>query len=395
MGKREQLSIQDQRLGVRGWHTIPRLAQGPQPAHPPPALLFAAVSHPTPIRAEDIARFDAVIDARSPAEFAEDHIPGAINCPVLDDAERASVGTLYVQQGAFEARRVGGAMVAAHLAEHLRGAFADQPATWRPLVYCWRGGMRSGAMVQWMRLVGWKAEQLAGGYKAFRHHVIEQIGAMVPRMRILAIVGATGSAKTRILHALASRGAQVLDLEGLARHKGSLLGGLPGVAQPSQKHFETQIWSALHAMDLSRPICVEGESARIGRLSVPPLLVRQLRAAPCIEIDAPPGERLAYLLRDYAYLGDEPETLIERLALLTEMHGRETVQRWQAWARAHELAPLFDELMRQHYDPHYERSQARHFTQWPTRERITAADLSEGGIATLAETIAGLPESCL
>lgn len=351
------------------------------------------MSHPTPIRAEDIARFDAIIDARSPAEFAEDHIPGAVNCPVLDDAERAAVGTLYVQQGAFEARRVGGAMVAAHLAGHLRGAFAEQPATWRPLVYCWRGGMRSGAMVQWMRLVGWKAEQLAGGYKAFRHHVIEQIGVLVPRMRIHAIVGATGSAKTRILHALAGQGAQVLDLEGMARHKGSLLGGLPGVAQPSQKHFETRIWSALHAMDLSRPVYVEGESARIGRLSVPPLLVRQLRGAHCIEIDAPPEERLSYLLRDYAYLGDDPELLAERLALLTEMHGRETVQRWQAWARARELAPLFGELMRQHYDPHYERSQARNFGQWPARARITAPDLGDAGIATLAATIHGLPES--
>jgi len=246
------------------------------------------VPHPTPIRPEDIPRFDAVIDARSPAEFAEDHIPGAINCPVLDDAERAAVGTLYVQQGAFEARRVGGAMVAAHLAGHLRGAFAEQPAAWRPLVYCWRGGMRSGAMVQWMRLVGWKAEQLAGGYKAFRRHVMDGIASLLPRMHLRAIVGATGSAKTRILHALAAQGAQVLDLEGLARHKGSLLGNLPGVEQPSQKHFETQIWSALQGMDVARPIYVEGESARIGRLSVPPLLVQQLRAAPCLEIDATP-----------------------------------------------------------------------------------------------------------
>ncbi|MBS0607928.1 MAG: tRNA 2-selenouridine(34) synthase MnmH, partial [Proteobacteria bacterium] len=102
------------------------------------------MSHHRPIRPADRHTFDALIDARSPAEFAEDHIPGAINCPVLDDAERAIVGTIYVQQGAFEARRVGGAMVAANLARHLREQFADQPQGWRPLVYCWRGGMRSG-----------------------------------------------------------------------------------------------------------------------------------------------------------------------------------------------------------------------------------------------------------
>lgn len=344
--------------------------------------------HPAPIRPEDIARFDAVIDARSPAEFAEDHIPGAVNCPVLDDAERAEVGTLYVQQGAFEARRVGGAMVAARLAQHLRGAFADKPAAWRPLVYCWRGGMRSGSMVQWMRLVGWKSEQLAGGYKAFRRHVIDSLNALIPQMQIRAVVGATGSAKTRILHALAAQGAQVLDLEGMARHKGSLLGNLPGVEQPSQKHFETQIWSALHGMNLAQPVYVEGESARIGRLSVPPLLVQQLRNAPCLEIDAVPEERLRYLLRDYAYLGDEPQALAERLAVLTEMHGRETLQRWQAWARSHTLPPLFDELMRLHYDPHYGRSQARNFTHWEERTRIPAPDLSDAGIAAIVSAIA-------
>jgi len=341
------------------------------------------------IRPADIAQFDTLIDARSPAEFAEDHIPGAINCPVLDDAERAIVGTLHAQQGAFEARRVGGAMVAARLAEHLRTRFADQPPGWRPLVYCWRGGMRSGAMVQWLRLVGWKAEQLAGGYKAFRRHVIEQLEVLVPRMRIRAIVGATGSAKTRILHALAAQGAQVLDLEGLAQHKGSLLGSLPGVEQPSQKYFETQIWRALTAMDLTQTIYVEGESARIGRLSVPPLLVQQLRNAPCFEIDAAPEERHAYLLRDYAYLGDDPALLCERLGLLVEMHGHEVITRWQGWARGGQLAPLFDELMRLHYDPHYGRSQARNFRHWDGRTQMPAPDLSDAGIAALAGRILG------
>ncbi len=340
-----------------------------------------------PIRPADIAQFDTLIDARSPAEFAEDHLPGAINCPVLDDAERAIVGTLHAQQGAFEARRVGGAMVAAHLAEHLRGAFAERPPGWRPLVYCWRGGMRSGAMVQWLRLVGWKAEQLTGGYKAFRRHVIEQLDALVPRLQIRAIVGATGSAKTRILHALAAQGAQVLDLEGLACHKGSLLGNLPGVAQPTQKHFETQLWSALTAMDLSSTVYVEGESARIGRLSLPPLLVQQLRSAPCTEIIASPEERHGYLLRDYAYLGDDPALLCERLGLLVEMHGHEVIARWQAWAREGQLAPLFDELMRLHYDPHYGRSQARNFRQWDRRTQVPAPHLSEAGIAALASQI--------
>lgn len=348
------------------------------------------MSHHRPIRPADRHAFDALIDARSPAEFAEDHLPGAINCPALDDEERAIVGTLYVQQGAFEARRVGGAFVAANLARHLREQFADKPQGWRPLVYCWRGGMRSGSMVQWLRLVGWDAQQLAGGYKAFRRHVIEQIAALVPRLELRVLVGATGSAKTRVLQTLASQGAQVLDLEHCARHKGSLLGALPGVAQPSQKNFETQIASALEGMDLARPVYVEGESARIGRLSLPVPLVQRLRAAPCIEIAATAEERLAYLLRDYAYLGDDPQALAQRLGALVELHGRETVQRWQAWARAGALGPLFEELMRLHYDPHYGRSQARNFEHWDARQCVSAPDLSADGIVRLAEAVLAL-----
>ena len=348
------------------------------------------MSRHQPTRPADRHAFDAIIDARSPAEYAEDHIPGAINCPVLGDEERAIVGTLYVQQGAFEARRVGGAFVAANLARHLREQFADQPQHWRPLVYCWRGGMRSGSMVQWLRLVGWDAQQLAGGYKAFRRHVMAQIEALVPQVDLRVLVGATGSAKTRVLQQLAEQGAQMLDLEHCARHKGSLLGALPGVPQPSQKHFETQIATALEGFDLARPVYVEGESARIGRLTVPVPLVERLRAAPCIEIEAPPPERLAYLLRDYAYLGDDPEALAQRLAALTELHGKETVQRWQAWARARDLAPLFGELMERHYDPHYGRSQARNFDQWATRQRVAAPSLSPDGIARVARAVLDL-----
>ncbi|MGD9774693.1 tRNA 2-selenouridine(34) synthase MnmH [Diaphorobacter sp.] len=348
------------------------------------------MSHHRPIRPEDRHQFDAIIDARSPAEFAEDHIPGAINCPVLGDEERAIVGTIYVQQSAFEARRVGGAMVAANLARHLREQFADKPQGWRPLVYCWRGGMRSGSMVQWLRLVGWDAQQLAGGYKAFRRHVMTTTESLVPQLQLRVLLGATGSAKTRVLQQLATLGAQVLDLEHCARHKGSLLGALPGVPQPSQKNFETQIATALEAMDLSRPIYVEGESARIGRLTVPVPLVQRLRDGACIEIEATPEERLSYLLRDYAYLGDDPDALAQRLGALAELHGRQTVQRWQAWALAGELPALFAELMHLHYDPHYGRSQARNFARWETRQRVNAQDLSPNGIVSVARAVLAL-----
>ncbi|MGJ7483966.1 tRNA 2-selenouridine(34) synthase MnmH [Variovorax sp. LT2P21] len=344
-----------------------------------------------PTRVTDRHDFDTIIDARSPAEFALDHIPGAVNCPVLDDEERRIVGTLYKQTGAFEARRVGGAMVAANLARHLREQWADKPADWRPMVYCWRGGLRSGSMVNWMRLVGWDARQLASGYKAFRHHVLEIIETVVPRLQLKVICGATGSAKTRVLEALAARGEQVLDLEHCASHKGSLLGGLPGVAQPSQKRFETLIATVLENLDLSRPLYIEGESARIGRIALPVPLVTRMRAAHCIEVEATPEARLAFLLRDYAYLADDRHALAETLGRLKEMQGKETVQRWQAWAEAGDLPPLFAELMALHYDPHYERSQARHFAAWPERDRVAAQDLTAEGIDAVAEAIRGLP----
>ncbi|VCU70553.1 tRNA 2-selenouridine synthase [Pigmentiphaga humi] len=343
-----------------------------------------------PVRPADRHAFDTIIDARSPSEFALDHIPGAINCPVLDDEERRIVGTLYNQTGAFEARRVGGAMVAANLARHLHERFADQPANWKPLVYCWRGGLRSGSMVTWMRLVGWDAQQLAGGYKAFRHHVVDLIDTLAPRLDLRVLCGATGSAKTRILHALAERGAQVLDLECHACHKGSLLGALPGVEQPGQKRFETLVGQVLESVDPSRPLYVEGESARIGRLSLPLPLVARMRAAPCIEIQAPAAARLDFLLRDYAYLGDDREALADKLDYLKAQQGGETVQRWQAWARAGNLPPLFTELMAQHYDAHYERSQARHFSAWPQRTAVAAAELTPAGIAAAAQAVLAL-----
>ena len=340
-----------------------------------------------PTRVADMHRFDTVIDARSPSEFALDHIPGAINCPVLDDEERRIVGTIYKQTGAFEARRVGGAMVAANLARHLRERFAEQPANWRPLVYCWRGGLRSGSMVTWLRLVGWDAQQLAGGYKSFRHHVLAQIEATVPKLQLRVICGATGSAKTRVLQSLAERGEQVLDLEHCASHKGSLLGALPGVPQPSQKQFETRIATCFDALDLSRTLYVEGESARIGRLSVPIPLVAHMRAAACIEIQADAATRLDYLLRDYAYLGDDRAALATQLDRLKEMQGKAVVQRWQEWALQGDLPPLFAELMALHYDPHYERSQARHFEKWPLRQQVGAADLTDQGIEAVADAI--------
>ena len=338
----------------------------------------------------DWRRFDAVIDARSPAEFALDHIPGAINCPALDDDERRIVGTLYKQCGAFEARRVGGAMVAANLARHLREQWASHGPQWKPLVYCWRGGLRSGSTVQWMRLVGWDAHQLAGGYKRWRQHVIECIARVAPQLHLHVVCGATGSAKTRLLHVLAAQGAQVLDLEALAAHKGSLLGAWPGRAQPSQKAFETQLAITLESLNLHRPVFVEAESRKIGRIALPTAFVERLRDSPCTEIAASFHARQQFLLRDYAYLGEDGEALARQLAPLLELHGRAVIDRWQAWAREGALAALFAELTKIHYDPAYARSQSRNFSQWPSRRIVAVESLGEADLPAIATQISAL-----
>lgn len=340
-----------------------------------------------PTTVDDIPRFTTIIDARSPSEFALDHIPGSVNCPVLDDEERRIVGTTYKQQGAFEARRIGGAMVAANLARHLRERFAEMPRQWTPLVYCWRGGLRSSSMVTWLRLVGWDAQQLAGGYKSWRRHVIEALERLSPQLPLVVLAGPTGSAKTRVLHALREHGEQVLDLEACAVHKGSVLGALPGQPQPSQRGFETELVRQIQGLDLQRPIYVEAESRKIGKISLPTELLVRLRGSPCIEIAATQEARLDFLLRDYAYLGDDGEALATQLGLLKDLHSRETIARWQGWARSGELSRLYAELMAQHYDLHYARSQPAHLFNFPLAVKLPCSDLSDAGIDALAERV--------
>jgi tRNA 2-selenouridine synthase len=191
------------------------------------------------------AQFDLVVDVRTPGEFALDHVPGAVNLPVLSDAERAEVGTVYVQESRFKARRIGAAYLARNVARHLETALVDRPGSFRPLLYCWRGGMRSNAMAQILAQVGWRTAVLAGGYRTYRREVTARLYDASPTFLAVVLDGPTGAGKTAILHRLAARGVQVLDLEALAEHRGSLLGALPGRAQPSQKLFESRVLAAL------------------------------------------------------------------------------------------------------------------------------------------------------
>ncbi len=328
--------------------------------------------------------YDALLDVRSPSEFAEDHMPGAINVPVLDDAERARVGTLYVQTSPFEAKKVGAALIAHNVAAHLEQLFLDQPKTWRPLIYCWRGGQRSGAMAHIFAQIGWQVGQLQGGYKAYRAHVREQLRVLPEKFDYRVLCGATGSGKSRLLQALAGQGAQVLDLEDLANHRGSLLGELPDLPQPSQKMFETRLWDALCRLDPQHPVFVEAESRRIGVLSLPDNLLDSMRQSPCVVLDADAEARADLLLEDYRHFLMAPESLFARLDQLLPLLGRQTLDHWRDLAQAGQWRELVIELLEKHYDPAYRKSTRSNFARYDQALVLPLARLDAASLAAAA-----------
>jgi tRNA 2-selenouridine synthase len=333
--------------------------------------------------------FDDIIDVRAPAEFAEDHLPGAISLPVLDDEERARVGTIYKQVSPFTARKLGAALVARNAALHLETALADRPGGWRPLVYCWRGGQRSGSFATILGQIGWRVETLAGGYQSWRRLVVKAVYDTPVVPPVVVLDGNTGSAKTEVLNLLPGFGVQVIDLEGLARHRGSLFGATG--PQPSQRAFEGALAMALAALDPAQPVVVEAESSKVGECRVPPELWKAMVAAPRVAIAAPRAARAAYLTRAYADLTADAGRLAATVDFLRPMHPRELIDDWQALAGAGDFAALADSLMERHYDPRYDKHRARMESPMAevTAGRLDAADLA-GLAAEIAQVVRGL-----
>jgi len=348
------------------------------------------MAEPTPLtltRISDLTElgFDSVIDVRSPAEYAEDHLPGAISLPVLDDAERAIVGTIYKQESPFRARKVGAAMVAANAARHLAGVLADKPGSWKPLVYCWRGGQRSGSFASILAQVGWRVSVVSGGWQSWRRMVTGALYDLPVASKVIVLDGNTGSAKTALLHRLAVRGVQVIDLEGLARHRGSLFGAMPG-GQPNQKGFETALALAFSRLDPARAVVVEAESSKVGEARVPPQLWKAMLNAPRIAVVAGVEARAAYTVGAYDDLVSDGTRLAGVIARLHPTHGAERVAEWQAMATRGSFADLAADLMRSHYDPRYDKHRAR--MSAPVAEFATDR-LGEQDLEGLADRIAG------
>ena len=337
--------------------------------------------------------FGDVIDVRSPAEFAEDHVPGAISLPVLDNEERARVGTIYVQESRFLARRIGAALVARNIARHLETALADRPGGWAPLVYCWRGGQRSNAMATVLEQVGWRVSLLDGGYKTYRRRVNAALYEAEPDFRVVLLDGGTGTAKTEILGRLQARGVQTLDLEDLAAHRGSLLGARRDRPQPAQKGFESALLARLDRLDRARPVVVEAESSKVGEINLPPVLWRAMQAAPRIEIAAPVAARARYLTTAYADIIADPAALEDILARLPVHLGKDRREGWRELARAGAFTDLAASLVERHYDPAYERS--RRGETRPAVDHIALGDLEptalDAAAGRIAERLATLP----
>jgi tRNA 2-selenouridine synthase len=342
------------------------------------------------IDAQDVlSGFDTIIDVRSESEFAEDHVPGAISCPVLNDHERAEVGTLYKQQSPFDAKKIGAALVAANISRHLQAHFLDKPRGWRPLVYCWRGGERSGAMAHILSRVGWQVGRVLGGYKAYRRTVVTELGILPAHFDWRVICGMTGTGKSRLLRALQEQGAQVIDLEELAAHRGSVLGNLPDQPQPSQKMFESRLWAQLKALSPERPVFVESESRKIGALRVPESLISAMWASRCVVIEAPVSVRVALLKDEYAHFLADTATLNAQLDCLRPLHGNAVIDRWQALARSGGWDELTEDLLVRHYDPAYTRAIVAHYPRLPQAPRLTLPDHGDTAMQALARAVAG------
>ena len=336
---------------------------------------------------DKLGGFSDIIDARSEGEYAEDHLPGALNWPSLHDDERQIVGTQFKQLSQFEAKKLGAALVAKNIAEHIQRGVLDKPREWQPLLYCWRGGKRSGALALVLDQIGFRVTLVDGGYKAFRAALIRDLPQLAARHRYRVVCGPTGSGKTRLLQALAVLGAQVLDLEALACHRSSVLGLIPGVPQPSQKAFDSRVWAALRGFDAVRPVFIESESKKVGNVAVPEGLIAAMRASPCLNLELSEDERVALLLEEYDFFVRDIAFFCDRLAALTEARGKAVVADWQARARSGDVASVVRELLLRHYDPVYLQSMRRNFTQYASARGLAPRDRSVPAMTELAQSL--------
>tara|TARA_B100001057_G_scaffold49342_2_gene43986 strand:- start:122 stop:1186 length:1065 start_codon:yes stop_codon:yes gene_type:complete len=336
----------------------------------------------------DIREFDNVIDVRSPSEFEDDHVPSSINLPVLSNAERETVGTIYKQRSKFEAKKLGASKVSKNISDHLKGFIFKKSRDWHPLLYCWRGGQRSYAFATILDQIGWNVGVVDGGYKSYRKHVSDFLTRNIENYYLILITGNTGTTKTKILNLIEERNGQTIDLESLANHKGSVFGS-QGQKQPSQKFFETLIYEKLINLKPVEPIFVEAESNKIGNLHIPKEFWKLMKNSPQIELSAAIELRAQFLVQEYSEITTDIELLEKQITSLSTIAGQKVIESWLKMAKNKEFVQLAKELMEQHYDPRYNRGLLRE------KKRVFATleieDISREGLNLIVDKILEKP----
>lgn len=328
-----------------------------------------------------------VIDARSPREFSEDHVPGAINLPVVDDDQYAEVGTLH-KSDTHAAYLIGVEYSLVNIAKHIKEVIAKLKKADRILVYCFRGGKRSQLWADNLRTIGFEVDVLPGGWKNYRKWVRESLEVLPGRYALKVLSGPTGCGKTRLLHALRAVGEQAIDLEDIARHRGSLIGAVPGESQPSQKLFDSMLLDALAKLDPARPVWVEAESKKVGNVQLPDALYAAMHRASPYQLQAPMQERVRLWREDYAHFVSDPVSMVAMLAPLKPLVGGEELSRWQALATSSEVDELFERVMTAHYDPCYARSTAKSYNSAPMGSVVELPSLGPECLTLIAAKLA-------
>jgi tRNA 2-selenouridine synthase len=331
--------------------------------------------------------FSTIIDARSEGEYALDRLPSAVNWPTLNDQERHEVGTEYKQVSTFDARKRGAVMAARNIARHIETHCGDKPKSWKPLVYCWRGGQRSGSLSLVLSQIGFDVHIIDGGYKAFRAEMLLDTARLASALNYRVICGPTGSGKTRLLTSLASAGAQVLDLEALAEHRSSVLGLIPGQPQPSQKQFDTRVWDALRRLKASQVVWAESESKKVGNVSVNDALMDALRASACAKLELPIEQRVKLLMEDYDFFVKDPAFFCQRLDVLKDLRGKAVVDDWKARVQQGKVEGVVHELLELHYDPGYASSTRRNYQKFDASFVIAATQADQLSSSEFAQRV--------
>ncbi len=335
-------------------------------------------------------QYDLVIDARSPREYSEDHLPGATNLPVVDNDEYAEVGTTH-RTDKHRAYVIGVSHALKNISRSIDSVVARYPRDARILVYCFRGGKRSKLWFDALSTIGYRVDRLPGGWKAYRAWVREQLARLPSGFSYHVLCGPTGCGKTRLLSVLAEVGAQVLDLEGLASHRGSLIGDIPGVEQPTQKWFDSLLVDKLRRFNPSLPVWVESESKKIGAIQLPAELLQEMHAGRIFAIDAPMSERVKLWREDYSHFERDLDAMMERLRHLRPLIGGEEFAFWERLTSERRAPELFQRLMEAHYDPAYARSIGKNYPGFEGSTKLDLGCLDRQALLEVAKQLHRMP----